>query len=108
MWRKSNAEMETKNLQRTVKYGEGSVVVWGCMNSQGVENLHFIDSIMNQDINLNILRSRLTESVEKMGIKVDFVFTLDNDPKHTARKVKSWLSKNVTEYLCYTTTISGH
>ncbi|VVC41873.1 Ribonuclease H-like domain [Cinara cedri] len=34
-----------------------------------------------------------------MGIKDDFIFTQDNDPKHTAKKVKAWLSNNVTEYL---------
>lgn len=107
MWRKSNTEMEPKNLQPAVKYGGGSVMVWDCISSQSVGNLHFIDGIMNQGINLNILKSHLTASAEKMGIKDDFVFTQDNDPKHTVRKIKAWLSKNVTEYR-YTTTISGH
>ncbi|VVC36816.1 Ribonuclease H-like domain [Cinara cedri] len=34
-----------------------------------------------------------------MGIKDDFIFTQDNDSKHTAKKVKAWLSNNITEYL---------
>ncbi|VVC29076.1 Ribonuclease H-like domain,Transposase IS30-like HTH domain [Cinara cedri] len=38
-------------------------------------------------------------SAETMGIKDDFIFTQDNDPKHTEKKVNAWLSNNVTEYL---------
>ncbi|VVC39615.1 Ribonuclease H-like domain [Cinara cedri] len=91
--------MEPKNSQPTVKSGEGSVMVWGCMSAQGVGNLQFIDGIMNQYIYLNILKTNLAASTEKMGIKDDFIFTQDNDPKHTAKKVKAWLLNNVTEYL---------
>ncbi|VVC33255.1 Hypothetical protein CINCED_3A007839 [Cinara cedri] len=89
--------MELKNLQLTVKYGGGSVMVWGCMSAQGVGNLHIIDGIMNQYIYLNILKTNLAASAEKMGIKDYFIFTQDNDTKHTAKKVKAWLSNNVTE-----------
>lgn len=74
-------------------------MVWGCINAQGIGNLHFNDGIMNQDIYLNILKTNLATSADKMGIKDVFKFTQDNDPKHTAEKVKAWLSKNVTEYL---------
>ncbi|VVC42120.1 Ribonuclease H-like domain [Cinara cedri] len=83
----------------TVKYGGGFVMVWGYMNAQGVGNLHFIDGIMNQYIYLNILKTNLAASAEKMGIKDDFIFTQDNDPKHTVKKVEAWLSNNITEYL---------
>lgn len=34
-----------------------------------------------------------------MGIKNNFVFKHDNDPKHAARQIKAWLSTNVTEYI---------
>ncbi|VVC33274.1 Hypothetical protein CINCED_3A019086 [Cinara cedri] len=91
--------MVPKNLQPTVKYGGDSVMVWGCMSAQCVENLHFINGIIYQDIYLNILKINLVASAEKKGIKDDFIFTQDNDPKHTAKKIKAWLSKNVIEYL---------
>ncbi len=31
----------------TMKYGGGSVLMWGCMSAAGVGELHFIDGIIN-------------------------------------------------------------
>ncbi|VVC32604.1 Transposase IS30-like HTH domain [Cinara cedri] len=90
VWRKANTE--PKNLQLTVKYGGDTVMVWGCISAQGDGNLYFINEIMNQDIYLNILKTNLVANAVKMGIKDDFVFTQDNDPKYNAKKVKAWLS----------------
>lgn len=53
-------------------------MAWECMSAQSVGNLHFIDGIMNQDFYLNILKTNLAISPEKIGIKDDFVFTQDN------------------------------
>ncbi|GFW51469.1 transposable element Tcb1 transposase [Trichonephila clavipes] len=44
-WRKSNTAMDAKNLRPTVKYGRSNQIVWGCMASSGVGNLHFIDGM---------------------------------------------------------------
>lgn len=54
------------------------------MRAQGVGNLHFIDGIMKQDIYFNILKTYFLTSVKKVGIKYNFVFTQDNNLKHTA------------------------
>lgn len=72
---------------------------FGLYECTGVRNLHFIDEIMNQDIYLNILKTYCAAKAEKMFIKDDFVFIQNNDPKHAIRKIKSWLSANVTKYL---------
>ncbi|GFX78499.1 transposable element Tc1 transposase [Trichonephila clavipes] len=45
IWRKPNTALDPKNLRPTVKHGGGSVMVWGCMASNGVGNLVFIDGI---------------------------------------------------------------
>ena len=66
-------------------------MVWGCMATNGVGNLVFIESTMNKTDYLNILKDNLAQSVEKLGLDRTWVFQQDNDPKHTAKIVKEWL-----------------
>ena len=42
VWRKKNTGLESKNLIPTVKHGGGGVIVWGCVSTEGIGNLHFI------------------------------------------------------------------
>ena len=42
VWRYAGDEYANKNVVPTVKHGGGSVMVWGCMSSQGVGTLHLI------------------------------------------------------------------
>ncbi|GFS72908.1 transposable element Tcb1 transposase [Trichonephila clavipes] len=84
VWRKSNTVMHVKNLRPTVKYGGGSQIVWGSMANSGVENLHFIDGIMNKYVYLDILNRNLKQSASKLGISGHFKLYQDNVPKHTA------------------------
>lgn len=56
VWRKPNTEFDVKNLRPTVKHGGGGVMVWGCMSSNGVGNLHIIDRIMDRFVYLDILK----------------------------------------------------
>ncbi|GFS97264.1 transposable element Tcb2 transposase [Trichonephila clavipes] len=79
-----------KNLRPTVNHGGGSVMVWGCMATNGVGNLVFIDGIMDHKLKIDILNNNLKESAKKLGLDGNFIFQQENDPKHTARKVKMW------------------
>ncbi|GFW34529.1 transposable element Tcb1 transposase [Trichonephila clavipes] len=90
VWRKSNTEMHVKNLRPAIKYGGGNQIVWGCMASSGVKNLHFIDGIMNKYIYLYILKRNLRQTVSKLGISGHFKLYQDSDPKHTADFNKLW------------------
>ncbi|GFV63627.1 transposable element Tcb2 transposase [Trichonephila clavipes] len=90
VWRKSNTTLDPKNLRPTVKHGGGSVMVWGCMASNEVGNLVFIDSIMDHKLYIDILNNNLKESAKKLGLDGNFNLQQDNDPKHTARNVKVW------------------
>ncbi|GFW18300.1 transposable element Tcb1 transposase [Trichonephila clavipes] len=78
-----------KNLRPTVKHGGVSVMVWGCMASNGVGSLVFIDGIMNYKLYIDVLNN-LKESAKKLGLDGNFIFQQDNNPKHTARNVKMW------------------
>lgn len=99
VWRKKNTELNPENLRPTVKHGGGSVTVWGCMSAAGVGTLQFIDGIMNHRVYIDILKCNLLFSAEKMGIKDNFVFMQDNDPKHTAYNTRMWILNNTPAYL---------
>ncbi|GBN52640.1 Transposable element Tc1 transposase [Araneus ventricosus] len=88
VWRRKNEELNPKNLVGTVKYGGGGVLVWRCMSASGLGNLVFIDGIMNHALYLNILRDNLKLSAQNLGIGNNFVFSQDNDPKHTALNIR--------------------
>lgn len=99
MWRKVNEELDPKNLKSTVKRAGGSVMIWGCMTSFGVGNLHFIDGIMDQKIYLDILRKNVKESTVKLGVNKKFNFNQDSDPKHMAYKVRQCLLYNCPHFM---------
>lgn len=99
VWRKPNEEMKIKNLVPTMKHGGGSLMVWGCMSAAGVGDLVIIEGIMNQHVYLDILKTHLRSSAEKMGILDTFRFYQDNDPKHKSHLVRQWLLYNCPKVL---------
>lgn len=99
VWRKANEELNKENLISTVKHGGGNVMVWGSMAAAGVGKLSFIDGNMNQYKYIDILRSNLKPSTERLGLGNQWIFQQDNDPKHTAVNVKHWLLYNVPKQL---------
>ncbi|GFW09727.1 transposable element Tcb2 transposase [Trichonephila clavipes] len=74
-----------------VKYGGGSVLVWGCMSEGGVGELVFIDGIMDKMVYLEILKNNFQKSAVNVGLGSNFIFQQANDPKHTAKIVKLYL-----------------
>jgi transposase len=94
VWRQPNTELDPKNTTPTVKHGGGSVMVWGCFSASGVGNLVFIDGIMNQYVYMDLLKSNLKVSAQKLGIEKSFSFYQDNDPKHKAWINRMWLLYN--------------
>ncbi|GFX12405.1 transposable element Tcb1 transposase [Trichonephila clavipes] len=85
--RKPNTVLDPKNLRLTVKHGGGSVIVWGCMASNGVGNLVFIDGIMDHKLYIDIHNNNLKGSAKKLGLDGNFIFQQDNDSKHTAHNL---------------------
>jgi len=94
VWRKANTELNKENLKATVKHGGGHVMVWGCMSAAGVGSLVFIEGIMEKMQYLDILKKNLLQSAEKLGVRGDFRFYQDNDPKHKSGIVQNWLIWN--------------
>lgn len=99
VWRKPNEELKKENINPTVKHGSGNILLWGCVAASGVGKIHFIDSIMDKWVYLDILRKNLKESVTQLGLENDYIFQQDRDPKHTARIVSEWLLYHVPKQL---------
>ncbi|KIK19102.1 hypothetical protein PISMIDRAFT_37266, partial [Pisolithus microcarpus 441] len=60
-----------REIKGTVKFGGGSLMVWGCIGWNG------------------ILREGLLQSMEESGIPADeIIFQQDNDSKHTSKRAR--------------------
>ncbi len=90
IWRKSNTAFQKKNIIPTVKYGGGSVMVWGCFAASGPGRLAVINGTMNSAVYQKILKDNVRPSVRDLKLKRTWVLQQDNDPKHTSE----WLKKN--------------
>lgn len=93
VWRKAANQIDSSGVMPTIKFGGGSVMVWGCFSYNGVGKLHFIEDIMDGAGYCNILSNNLLSSVNKMKLK-NFIFMHDNDPKHKSRIVKAFIEEN--------------
>uniref|UniRef100_A0A803JW23 Tc1-like transposase DDE domain-containing protein n=1 Tax=Xenopus tropicalis TaxID=8364 RepID=A0A803JW23_XENTR len=94
IWRKSNTAFQKKNIIPTVKYGGGSVMVWGCFAASGPGRLAVIDGTMNSTVYQKILKENVRPSVRQLKLKRSWVLQQDNDPKHTSKSTSEWLKKN--------------
>lgn len=101
VWRKDGSAYNNKNTIPTVKFGGGSIMVWGCFSSKGPGELEIIDGRMNGRMYREILEKNLFKSADLLGHGRDFVFQDDNDPKHTAKLTKKWLQDKEIEVLSW-------
>ena len=94
VWKKAGEGLSNRVVQGTVKFGGGSVMMWGCMTWQGIGYATKIDGRMDEDLYLQILKDELLETLQFYGLDPpDIIFQQDNDPKHTCKKVKEWLEE---------------
>lgn len=90
--RPENNEFKRKFTKTTVKYGGGGIMVWGCFSWDGVGPIFWIQNYpMNQDGYIDILNNVMLPYAD-WNMPLKWVYQQDNDPKHTAKKVKNWFS----------------
>ena len=94
VWRYPKEAFKPQNLKSTVKHGGGSVMVWGCMASNGVGKMKFVEGIMDQYKYQRILDQNVKTSARNLGLEKRFIFQQDNDPKHSAKSTLEYFEKN--------------
>ena len=94
VWRKNGTAFKKHNTVHTIKFGGGSIMIWGRFSSKGTGELQVIHGRMNSSMYGEILEKNLHESATSSGHARNFVLQHDNDPKHTAKRTKEWFENN--------------
>jgi hypothetical protein len=95
VWRENGmSDYSPRTVIGTLKFGGGSIMIWGCMTSRGVGWMCRLDGGMDSEIYVGILKDELQHSMNYFfEDTADATFQHDNDPKHTSKKAKQFLSK---------------
>ena len=64
--RKDGKAYSPKNMEPTVKFGSGSIMIWGCFSAKGVGKISVIDGKMNVQMYKQILQENLMSYVESL------------------------------------------
>ena len=85
-WKSRGGQLKPNHITNTVKFGGGSIMVWGCFTTHGVGYLAKIDDGLDASLYCDILDDELKRTVKYYRMdRKKLVFQHDNDPKHTAR-----------------------
>ena len=99
-WKVPKSKLQDRTIQPTVKFGGGSIMMWGCMTYSGVGYFAKIDGTMDADLYCEILGGELQQTIDWYGLDRDQVILQhDNDPKHQAKKTKIWLQDHHMQVL---------
>jgi transposase len=91
-----------KAVTGTVKFGGGSLMMWGCMTWEGVGYSTRIDVRMDGDLYVRILQEELQETFAFYGLDPsEVIFQQDNDPKHTCKKAKEYFKTSHLQVLTW-------
>ncbi|CAJ0933412.1 unnamed protein product [Ranitomeya imitator] len=94
--RRKGERMDSTCLVPTVKHGGGGVMVWGGFADDIVGDLFKIEAILNQHGYHSILQRHAIPSGLRL-VGPSFIFQQDNDPKHTSRLCKGYLTKKESD-----------
>jgi hypothetical protein len=98
-WRKPGHRYDCQHLIPTVKFGGGSVMVWGCFSWWGLGPLVTIEGTLTQKSYKELLKKHKEAISGACGEDADFWFQQDNAPCHKTNSVKAWMAKNEVRVL---------
>lgn len=99
-WKPKGSGITDRLIQPTLKFGGGSLMLWGCMTYQGVGFAARIEGRMDSELYISILEEDYLNSLDFYKLdRSKVIFQQDNDPKHTSHLTKNWLADNNIEVL---------
>ena len=102
VWKKQGEALSDRLVDGTIKFGGGSLMMWGCFCWDGIGYACKIDGRMDAPLYCQILEDELLNSIEYYGLEKDhLIFQQDNDPKHTSKLAKQWFQDNEIEVLIW-------
>lgn len=99
-WKRDNEPLQPRHVDMTVKHGGGGLMVWGCITTRGVGPLVKIEGKLTQTSYKKLLQQHLLSAVANHHLEGHrVIFQQDNDPKHTAKSVMQWFTRQEFELL---------
>ena len=99
-WKEAHEPIRDSHVIPTMKFGGGSIMVWGCFSSDGIGYLCRINGRMDSKLYEKILKEDFLGTLSWYKTKKDDItFQHDNDPKHTAKRIQKWLKQNKIKVL---------
>ena len=96
--RRIGEKLSAKCTKKTVKFGGGSVMVFGMFSSQGTTLLVRLQTRVNAQIYKNIVQDHVVPIIQNSGFD-RATFMQDNAPCHKAKVVMSYLSEQDFEIM---------
>lgn len=98
-WSKNPKNYPPEMVEETLKFGGGSLMIWGCMTWFGTGGMSRIVGRMDSEQLISILSTSLIPTIDEVVNKLplsardEALFQQDNDPKHTSRSTKNFLAR---------------
>lgn len=93
-WTNKPGTFSPESVKSTLKFGGGSIMIWGCMTWEGLGFSCKIDGNMDGELYSEILKGELMDTYQYYNFdKATTIFQHDNDPKHKSKVANSTLSK---------------
>jgi RNAse (barnase) inhibitor barstar len=100
VWKRPGSAITEQHVKGTVKFGGGSLMMWGCMTAQGVGYACRINGGMDAQLYTRILDDEFLKTLEYHGLEMDkIIFQQDNDSKHTSHIARQWFENKGIEVL---------
>jgi hypothetical protein len=101
-WKKAGEGLSERLVKGTMKFGGGSLMMWGCMLWDGVGYACKIDGRMDGELYTKILQDELQGSLMYYGKDPSsIIFQQDNDPKHKSKMARTWLEDHGFQVLSW-------